>query len=740
MDFALAKDSRAAHLLGLCLMKKLKLIAVLILLPLCLGLFGFWELQRSSETELELARASADLVDIRPQLEALAAKRGSSAIAVDFEGERVSVALALSRLAEVEDAFSTLLPLSAVMTVLAKSVVILGLLAALAGVLGLLWLGWAGSRASHSREQLLHTFTEVSRTLPYLLVGHNVAMGAAVAAIIGFEALGVWHIGQLTVGEVRLMAVAALVILGCLYSIWQMGKQLRVMLRLFEPTPMPVLGQVVTPEQAPVLWAYVRDLADQLGALAPEHIVLGMTEGFYVTSSDVDLLPSNTALKGRTLHVPMMYLGLLDSAETSAVIGHELAHFAGDDTEYSLRFLPIYDGIGRSLGLIAGTMLESGLLQRLILRGAFMLGMYFMESFDRAVNHWSRVRELAADAAGARLAGNIAAASALVRISAINPLLQERVSKHVDHATRLAPKRVVPRDLPTSVLHKLAARRLILPEEEMATRMPHPSDTHPSNGERVASLQVSVEEAVRRGTRPIVAAQACAAMDQYFADPQALCIRITEDFLSHYVTQDAAAVEELRTHASQATEEVRLHEGARWRGWITLVFFAMLMLLGLGLLMWPLLFPEAVGSKKGVILVTGGMLACLMACVLPFSLRMLMRADKTALLLTPDHFVFANLKQPLPIQHIADFGLRVGQGLHLNLLLEDDAPMPELASRSFFAPDVKLDKKKRWVQLQLMQFCRDDKKLKEKELAELIGTYLNAGTARHLLQQRFEQA
>jgi hypothetical protein len=43
------------------------------------------------------------------------------------------------------------------------------------------------------------------------------------------------------------------------------------------------------------------------------------------------------------------------------------------------------------------------------------------------------------------------------------------------------------------------------------------------------------------------------------------------------------------------------------------------------------------------------------------------------------------------------------------------------------------------VQLQLMQFCRDDRKLKEKELAELIGTYLNAGTARHLLQQRFEQ-
>ncbi|WP_163020165.1 M48 family metalloprotease, partial [Pseudomonas viridiflava] len=118
-------------------------------------------------------------------------------------------------------------------------------------------------------------------------------------------------------------------------------------------------------------------------------------------------------------------LGLMNAAETSAVIGHELAHFAGEDTEYSLRFLPIYDGIGRSLVVIAANMMISDLLQRTILRPAFMLGVHFMESFDHAVNHWSRVRELAADAAGASLAGNAAAASALVRISAIDPLLQD---------------------------------------------------------------------------------------------------------------------------------------------------------------------------------------------------------------------------------------------------------------------------------------------------------------------------
>ncbi|WP_223503830.1 M48 family metallopeptidase [Pseudomonas sp. BF-R-24] len=721
-------------------MKYLKLIAVLVLLPLCLGLIGIWELQRSSDAGWQFARARAELIDIRPQLEALSRKRGSSAIAVDVDGERVDIALGLSRLKEALDAFDTLIPVNAVRTFLAKGVVVLGLTASLIGVSGLLWLGWAGLRASRSREQLLYNFTEVSRTLPYLLVGHIVFMGLAVAAILAFESLVFWHAGQMIAGEIKLIAIAMMVILGFMYSIWQMGKQLPVMLHMFESTPMPVLGQEVSAQQAPELWAYVRGLADRLGALPPEHIVLGMAEGFYVTSSDVDLLPSNTALKGRTLHVPMVYLGLLDTQETSAVIGHELAHFAGADTEYSLRFVPIYDGIGRSLGVIAETMLHSDVLQRTILWPALMLGEYFFERFEHAVNHWSRVRELAADATGAELAGNVATASALVRISAIDPLLQESVFTQVAHATNSSAGHVLSRDLPTSVVQELAAQSLTLPEEEMATSLPHPSDTHPSNGERITSLQVTLEEALSRGTRPIIAAQACAAMDRHFADPQALRARITEDFLDHYVEQDATAVEELRAQADSVTDEVRLHEGARLRGWITLICFALLLLSGLGLLILPLLSPPTLEESKSMMQVAGGGLVVLMACLLPFSLRMLKRANKTALLLTPEHFVFANLKSPLPIRHVADFGLRTGQGVHLNLLLEDDAPLPELTSRSFFSPDAKLDKKKRWVQLQLIQVCRDNKKLKDKELAELIGTYLNAGTARHLLQQRFEQA
>nr|WP_197985822.1 M48 family metallopeptidase [Pseudomonas sp. CFBP 8772] len=720
--------------------KKLKLIAVLVLFPLGLNLVGVWELQRSTDDHAEYAAYQADLAEFRPELQAIADNSGSRPVMVDVgDGEKMEVKMALSRVTEMQDELDTLLPLTNVMAWVAKGTITLGLLAALVGGLGLLALNWAGRRAMHSREQLLHSFTRVTKLLPYVLVGHVVVMGAAIAAIVAFEALGAWHAGRLSAGEMKFMFFGMVLVAGCLYSIWQMGTQLRVMLNMFQPTPMDVMGEAVTVEQAPVLWAYVKDLALKLGALPPDHIVLGMAAGFYVTSGDIALAPANITLTGRTLHVPLAYLGILDEAETTAVIGHELGHFAGADTEFSMRFVPIYHGIERSLVVIGQTLVDSEWLQRATLHPAFMLGAYFMESFDHAVMHWSRVRELEADAAGAQLAGNLAAASALVRISAIDPMLQERLVAHITQATRPTSEHVPVSDLPTTVLREIAALPLTLPEEEMATQLPHPSDTHPSNGERVASLKVSIDDAVRSGTRPLDATQACAAMDRYFAQPDVLRARLTDDYLSHHVQQDAVLVETLRTHAGNVTGDVALHEGARLRGQILIGFSGLLAVAGLILLLAPMLFPGAAGRDPQPFFVGAGIALFIMLCMLPFGVRLFRRAHKTALLLTPDHFVFANLKAPLPIRDIADFNLQVGNVVMLTILLEDNAPLPELTSRSFFAPDVALNKKKRWLMLPMSKFCRDDKELKLPELAELIGNYVNAGAARHLLQQRFEQ-
>lgn len=306
-------------------MKKLKLIAVLVLFPLALNMLGVWELQRSTDNRLTYAGYQADLDQARPELRAIADKAGSRPVMVDVgDGEQMEVKEALARVADLQGELDTLLPLTDVMVWLAIGVITLGLLAALMGGIGLLALTWAGRRAMQSREQLLHSFTRVTKLLPFVLVGHVVVMGAAIAALVAFEAFYVWHAGQLSAGEMKFMFFAMVLVAGCLYSIWQMGTQLRVMLNMFQATPMDVMGEAVTAEQAPGLWAYVTDLARKLGALPPDHIVLGLSAGFYVTSGDITLAPANTTLTGRTLHVPLVYLGVLDEAETTAVIGHEL--------------------------------------------------------------------------------------------------------------------------------------------------------------------------------------------------------------------------------------------------------------------------------------------------------------------------------------------------------------------------------------------------------------------------------
>ncbi|GAB7533752.1 M48 family metallopeptidase [Pseudomonas sp. 3A(2025)] len=713
-------------------MKNLKLVAVLVLLPLCLALFGAWELQRSVANTREHAELRTWLTDLGPTIKTLRARPASEM--VDVGGTKMPAAQVLARIDSLASGMDTLQAIDRSRQVLAIAVIALSLLATVIGLAALIGLSSAAARALRSREHLLRIFTRASKVLPYGLVGHILVMGAAVVAMLGFEGLGVWHAGKLSSGEVKVMAVAAIIMLLCLYSLWHVVRQLRVMLHMFEPVALSVHGRPVSHEQAPGLWAFVNALADRLGALAPEHIVVGLHEGFYVTSSDIELLPCQSTLSGRTLHVPVIYLGVLDTAELSAVIGHELGHFVGDDTEYSLRFLPVYDGIGRSLGVIGGLMIEGGLLRRTLLRPAFMLGVYFLECFDHSVSHWSRLRELAADAAGAKLGGHLAAASALVRISAIEPLLldalQARIDPHDD------PQ---PADLPASLLEELAQKTLALPAEHLAVQLPHPSDSHPSNGERFAALQVDADDAVAHGLRPVVATQACANWQGYLADAPALCAVIGQDFLEHYAAQDAELVQQLHEVAGQVSGEVRFHEGAHVQGWITSILFGLVGLAGVAAIAIPLLFTQDAWDVKEPIIIIGVVIAASIASLLPASVIMIRRAGETALLLTPDHLVFARIKEPVPIVNIAEFSLNIAQGMYLVFVLEDDAPLPQASPRSHFKSGVSVDKKNRLIRLRLTRFCHNGRSLNPDELVTLVGDYLHAGHARHALQQRAGQ-
>ncbi|MEE4375828.1 hypothetical protein V2K52_23530 [Pseudomonas alliivorans] len=105
-----------------------------------------------------------------------------------------------------------------------------------------------------------------------------------------------------------------------------------------------------------------------------------------------------------------------------------------------------------------------------------MLDVYFLESFDNALNRWGRTRELSADTATASLE---ACFSCLTQA-----LIQKRFDVHIVYAMNSTSDRVMPSDLPTTVMIELAGQTIALPTE------------------RIVGLQATADDAIRAGITP----------------------------------------------------------------------------------------------------------------------------------------------------------------------------------------------------------------------------------------------
>ena len=709
-------------------MKLLKLIALLILVPLLMTAFGAWEKMRADEDRADLQTLAVNLNESIPKLRELVAERPAALVTVG--DEKMGASLALSRFEDAAEEMDTMLALAAVRVGLAVATIALGTVAALIGALALAATIAAGGIARQSRARMLRTFEAGRKILPYVLVSHIAIIAAAAATIIVFEALGMWHIGRMSSGDFKLLLAGAAIAFGCLFTAWNMFKQLGLMLQMFEPTPMDALGRTVSEAESPALWDYVRGLATRLGALPPDHIVVGLTEGFYVTSHDVLLQPSAQVLQGRTLYLPLPYLATLDRDETSAIIGHELGHFAGADTEYSQRFVPIYDGVSRSLHVVAGSIIEGDLLQRTMMRPAFLFGVFFMEQFDHSVNHWKREREFAADATGVRVSSAEAAGAALVRSVAMMPRID-----HVLSARAEAPEATT-EDAIEQLLRELSGAPLTAPDEHLAERLPHPTDSHPPTRNRIEALGTTVPAVLARGLRPVTVSDGLRTLDGYLGDAAPLRRALSDDFDAHVKAQDQEITELLQAHAAAVQDETRLTEGARKQGIFHYVLGGFFLLVSISMIVTALMTANTLGTALPVMLIVAGLFVVLSAILLWRGRLYIVDNDKPVITLTPDHFIITNVAQPVPIAHIDDMGLQVGHGVRITLTIDADAPLPTVLPLKMGARGAKLNKRKRTLTILLAQVSANGERMKPDQLLDLLSNYLKAGQARHLLKDR----
>ncbi len=124
--------------------------------------------------------------------------------------------------------------------------------------------------------------------------------------------------------------------------------------------------------------------------------------------------------------------------------------------------------------------------------------MWFLQTFHETVNHWSRLRELAADETGARVSSSSAFACALLRISALN----EPVERFLEDVLRGRKNSANWTEGLISALQKLGPLDVLA---SIDSEIAHPMDSHPTTRTRITALNLSLDESLlSRASRAVV--------------------------------------------------------------------------------------------------------------------------------------------------------------------------------------------------------------------------------------------
>ena len=260
-------------------------------------------------------------------------------------------------------------------------------------------LEYDGRRSMRSQAYLLGHLAPAWRRLGRLVPLHAGLLVAALASQLLYEALwsySHWH----SHGFVALLFSLPLwlLFLGGLLMLRRLRGEL---LPLEEPV-LHLLGRELDRVAAPGLWQWLGQIADRAGAPLPDHVVTGIEHCYFVTQAKVLLAPRGIPLEGRTLYIPLTYATVMSEAESAAIIGHELGHFAAGDTAHGASLSLLQRQVRLRIERIAAP--EDGRVG-LLGKPGLWAALYFLERFERAYLHWNRRQELAADKVGARVAG-----------------------------------------------------------------------------------------------------------------------------------------------------------------------------------------------------------------------------------------------------------------------------------------------------------------------------------------------
>jgi Zn-dependent protease with chaperone function len=340
----------------------------------------------------------------------------------------------------------------------------------------------AAAYAKGSRDRLIMLFAPGMKVVIALLF--FVIVGQAAVLTFGAFLAGFASTGRASVNLLRFIVPAGAGGVAAAY-----GMVVAAMAAL-KPEPSTEMAMELTREAQPRLWSFVDDIAQKLGAKPPQHIVCGLTPSFYATAWDVRLSGRGRVLQGETMYVSLPLMRVLAPQELACVIGHELGHFKGEDTAYSVKFVPIFAGTVSALQSLDGDNMK------LLGLPAIAVLNVFLDSFSLAQSSISRQRELVADRAGVSVGSAEALGSSLVKVVALSHLWGNVVRQMTDLLKRdetFSNASGAFSSLAEGFTSKVDRAQLL--SEIASERTAHPTDTHPALAERLEAIGLDLKDA-----------------------------------------------------------------------------------------------------------------------------------------------------------------------------------------------------------------------------------------------------
>lgn len=697
--------------------------AVALLLPAMLIALGAWQLTRiAHEADGYAARDARLQASIASMLQMVG--RDPNAV-VRFNGMPGSYTAteALARLRDTGTQLSRDILVERARQSAARVTIGAAAIALLA-VLGCLGLAAVSARRSRaSRTTLVAAFRSVVRVLPTLLALVAVPTALAVCTAVLFEAGGAWFLDSISTGEVKLLLLGLVVVFGVVaYAVGTVHRLFRS-LAAFKPKPVDVLGRAADPATAPGLWAFVRQVAAGQGADAPDNIVLGMTDGFYVTSAAIRLLPEDRPIMGRSLYVPAPFLPLLSRNETTAIVAHELAHFTGEDTVFSEHFLPLYAGMGRSMDAVTAANGNATWLDA-VFQPAAILARHVMATFARVVAHWSRLRELEADRASLQAADSQAAASALLRTGIGAGLINRAMDDMYQRPAASSP------DLVGTVLASAGTTGFQDPARYLQDRQPHPTDSHPPTRQRIEALGVPVDDTLFNVAGRPLHPEDAAFTASLFNDWPGLRNQLGADLLATAHAYDRKLKTRLQEAAAAVTTDIPIHEASKAAA-ISLAGIGAMFAMGGSVAVWLVFGTNVLGPRDTILGLTPmATLVVMGAAILAVAWFRNKRAKAGPFLVVgPEGFRSIGIDGLVPWSGVDDIRVVTGRSNLTRFHFNKSAIMPR---QTGYRWSVKVDPKKR--SLLLKGFT--PRGMEAQAYLDLLNSALRAHQAAVVLRER----